>query len=130
MRRKKIIHLDQNHICFENDSVLCCVNESTDFWRNVNVDTLNIAPKRMFPFRLKPIYNRDDGFYYIPKQPDKKLLSWKDTYYSSIVKEDNQSYSCVEYNSDSTLFIIVNPNDVHISRTNGILDELYNQCLF
>ena len=97
MKRKKILHLDQNHICFENDSVLFCVNESTYFWRNVNVDTLNIEPKRMFPFRLKP---------------------------------DNQSYSCVEYNSDSTLFIIVNHNDVHISRTNGILDELYYQCLF
>ena len=97
VKRKKILHLDQNHICFENDSVLFCVNESTYFWRNVNVDTLNIEPKRMFPFRLKP---------------------------------DNQSYSCVEYNSDSTLFIIVNHNDVHISRTNGILDELYYQCLF
>ena len=130
VKRKKILHLDQNHICFENDSVLCCVNESTYFWRNVNVDTLNIEPKRLFPIRLKPIYNRDDGYYYIPKRSDKRPFSWKDTYYSSILEEDNQSYSCVEYNSDSTLFIIVNHNDVHISRTNGILDELYYQCLF
>ena len=128
VRRKRILHLGQNHIYFENDSVLCYVNESTNFWRKVNADTLNIAPKRKFPIRLKPIYDRNDGFFYIPKRHGKKPLSWKDTYYSS--NEDNQSYSCVEYNSDSTLFIIVNHNSVHISRTDGILDELYYQCLF
>ena len=83
----------------------------------------------MFPIRLKPQYNRDYGYYYIPKRSNKNPLSWKDTYYS-IVEEDNQSYSYVEYNSDSTLFIIVNPYEVYISRTEGILDELYYQCLF
>ena len=129
VKHKKILHLNQNNIYFENDSVLCYVNEPTNLWHKVNVDTLNTEPKKMFPIRLKPKYDRDSGYYHLPKPSDRNPLSWKDTYYS-LVEEDNQSYSYVEYNSDSTLFIIVNPYEVYISRTAGILDELYYQCLF
>jgi len=130
VRSKKIVHLDENNIYFENHSVLSSIKESMYSWGKVNFDTLTIKNKRLFPIQIKPVYDRDMEEYYIPKQHSKKQLRWEDSYYGNIVSEGIPSYIYTKYNRDTTLFFIVTPYKVHISKTEGILDKLFYQCLF
>ena len=130
VRSKKIVHLDENNIYFENHSVLSSIKESMYSWGKVNFDTLTIKNKRLFPIQIKPVYDRDMEEYYIPKQHSKKQLRWEDSYYGHIVSEGIPSYIYTKYDRDTTLFFIVTPYKVHISKTEGILDKLFYQCLF
>ena len=128
LKQKRVVHLDDNYIYFENDSLLLKSDGSKRLWRKRNFESLDKKDRRMFPVRLKPVFDYDLGVYFLPKQHDRLSSNWEDLNYRCEV--ENESYSFARYNNDSTLFIIATPYDMHISKTNGILDELYFECLF